>query len=337
MIIRIVILTILLIFLLCLVRRNTKSLTKSVFIVFAILLVPAMIKYSLNDYYDYSNLEIKIDEINEKLKTINQSLKETMERKEKIDYYLDKYDYHELESKKEEYIKEKNHLDNIYSEKENVLSLKNNTYNELLLEYDSLIKNKYMLQGFMTYNQFPNYPNGCEAVSLYMILKYYKVNVNIDDLVDKLAKGAAPHLENGMLRGADPELEYVGNPRETNGKGYGVYTGPIIELANKYKKGMKDLTGTSLYEILKIVKTGKPVQVWASVGMKNTRVCISWLTNKNRRVSWMCGLHSLVIIGFTGDKVITSDPYTGKIEYYNRTRFEKMFNQYGKRAVYYEE
>ena len=109
MIIRIVILTILLIFLLCLVRRNTKSLTKSVFIVFAILLVPAMIKYFLNDYYDYSNLEIKIDEVNEKLKTINQSLKETMERKEKIDYYLDKYDYHELESKKAEYIKEKNH------------------------------------------------------------------------------------------------------------------------------------------------------------------------------------------------------------------------------------
>ena len=44
----------------------------------------------------------------------------------------------------------------------------------------------------------------------------------------------------------------------------------------------------------------------------------------------------MVIIGYNYDKVIIADPYYGKIKYYSKKQFEKIYNKYGKRAIYYE-
>ena len=196
-------------------------------------------------------------------------------------------------------------------------------------------KTQYLIEDFPTYHQFPNYPNGCESVSLYLMLKFHKVDVTVEQIVEKLKKGDAPFRKNGVLYGGDPEIEFVGDPRLKSG--YGVYEKPILDVANQFKSNMKNITGSSLEDILKIVKTGFPVQVWASINLKNTYICAKWQsTSTDRIVSWKCGLHSLVIIGYTYNKIITSDPYTGEIEYYSKTQFEKMFNTYGKRAIYYE-
>ena len=143
------------------------------------------------------------------------------------------------------------------------------------------------------------------------------------------------YRKNGTLYGGDPEVEFVGDPRLKSG--YGVYEKPIIDVAENFKNGIKNITGSNLDSILKIVSNGIPVQVWASINLRNTYVCAKWKsTSTNRYVEWKCGLHSLVIIGYTYDKIITSDPYTGNIEYYSKTQFEKMYNTYGKRAIYYE-
>lgn len=50
---------------------------------------------------------------------------------------------------------------------------------------------------------------------------------------------------------------------------------------------------------------------------------------------WICDLHSVVIVGYTDNSVYVSDSYTGRIEEYNRSQFEKMYNFFGKRALYY--
>ena len=192
----------------------------------------------------------------------------------------------------------------------------------------------YKIDNFPTYYQYPNYPNGCESAALYNLLRFYKINVSMSHLVNNLKKGDSHHYENGVYYGGNPEIEFVGDPRYANG--YGVYQKPIIEVANKFKSGMIDYTGHSLDEVLKIVKKGIPVQIWASVNMQNTNVCTSWIYKPTgEKIDWICRLHSVVIIGFNKKRVFVSDSYTGKIESYNRKQLEKIYNLYGKRAIYY--
>ena len=126
----------------------------------------------------------------------------------------------------------------------------------------------------------------------------------------------------------------MGDPEDIHG--YGVYQKPIIAVANNYKFGMIDYTGHSLDDVLSIVKEGIPVQIWASVNMQNTSVCIDWIYKETgEKINWLCKLHSVVVIGYNKNKVIVSDSYTGKIESYNRKQVEKIYNLYGKRAIYY--
>lgn len=153
-------------------------------------------------------------------------------------------------------------------------------------------------------------------------------------IVNTLKKGDGPHYEDGVYYGGNPELEFVGDPRDTDG--YGVYQKPIIEVANKFKSGMIDYTGHSLDEVLAIVKEGIPVQIWASVNMQNTDICTNWIYKPTgEKINWICKMHSVVIVGFNKNTVFVSDSCTGKIEGYNRKQLEKIYNLYGKRVIYY--
>ena len=192
-----------------------------------------------------------------------------------------------------------------------------------------------MINNFPTYSQFPNYPNGCETIALYVMLKYYGVSVSPETLVNNLKKGDGVHWENNIRYGGDPEIEFVGDPRDQHG--YGVYQKPIINLASKYKSGMIDYTGHSLSQVLEIVRSGKPVQVWVSINLKNTSVCADWIHKASgKKINWICSLHSVVIVGFNDTYVYVSDPYTGGIEKYKKTQFQKMYNLFGKRALYFK-
>lgn len=192
----------------------------------------------------------------------------------------------------------------------------------------------YKIDNFPTYYQYPKYPNGCESAALYNLLRFYNLDVSVDDIVNNLKKGDKPHFEGDIYYGGNPEIEYVGDPSDIHG--YGVYQKPIIDVANIYKSGMIDYTGHSLDEVLSIVKQGIPVQIWASVNMQDTSVCIDWIYKETgEKINWLCKLHSVVIIGYNKSKIIVSDSYTGKIESYNHKQVEKIYNLYGKRAIYY--
>lgn len=200
------------------------------------------------------------------------------------------------------------------------------------------IKNKeytYMIENFPTFKQYPNYPNGCESVALYNLLRFYDVNVTIDQIVDSLKKGIGPYRNGSVLYGGNPEVEFVGDPRNIHG--YGVFQKPIIEVANKYKSGIIDYSGHALNDVLNLVKEQIPVQVWASINMRDTKVCTSWIyPPTGEKIDWICDLHSIVLIGYNEKSVFVSDSYTGNIEEYSRVQFEKMYNLFGKRAIYYK-
>ena len=192
----------------------------------------------------------------------------------------------------------------------------------------------YMIQNFPVYNQYPNYPNGCESIALYNLLRYYNINVTPEEIVEKLKKGDGPYWLEDTLYGGNPEIEFVGDPRDIHG--YGVYQKPILEVANTFKPGMIDYTGHSLNEVLELVKNEIPVQVWVSINLRDTSICTHWIYSPTgETINWICDLHSVVIVGYTNTSVFVSDSYTGTIEEYNRSQFEKMYNLFGKRALYY--
>lgn len=226
-----------------------------------------------------------------------------------------------------------------FTEEQEILSKQKTTLetklNGLKKEYQTLYDStSFIIHGITAYKQYPNYPNGCETVALYSLLKFYKVNVSLDELMEKLDKGDGPYNENGVWYGADPENEFVGDPRDIHG--YGVFQKPIIKLANQYKSGIQDITGSSLNTVLNKVKNGTPVQVWVSINLENTSVCARWQERSTqKKIEWLCNLHSVLVVGANIDSIIVADSYTGTIVTYPKTQFEKMYNLFGKRAIYY--
>ena len=319
-------------------KKNGLHIVKKVFMFIMFLIILIVLNITIINLYTYKyirdNYKYKIEFLNKEINNRNQEIEKNNSEFNLLKKEIEKYK--EIKKEYEDSVLEndkvKNDLEKKKQEKE-TLELK---YNKLKNEYSDLLKeSEYIISPFPTYNQFPNYPNGCESVALHLLLKYNGVDVNVEEIVEKLKKGDKPYKKNGKLYGGDPEIEFVGDPRSKSG--YGVYEKPIIDVAEYYKNGIKNITGSDLSDVLDIVALGKPVQVWVSINLKDTYVCTKWTaTSTGRGVRWLCGLHSLVIIGFNDEKVITSDPYTGKIEYYEKEQFEKIYNTYGKRAIYYD-
>ena len=52
------------------------------------------------------------------------------------------------------------------------------------------VKAPGVMLSVMEYRQHPDYPTGCESAALYILLKYYNVNVTMEEIVNALPKGA---------------------------------------------------------------------------------------------------------------------------------------------------
>ncbi|WP_163970637.1 C39 family peptidase [Oceanobacillus halotolerans] len=193
----------------------------------------------------------------------------------------------------------------------------------------------YQVKGVPTYYQYPELPTGCEATSLAMLLSWGSGDGKVSkyDVVEKLPKGDKVHEENGELRGANPDVEFVGDPYG-DGDSFGVFEGPILETIEKFMPGKGvNLTGKEFEDLLDIVRSGKPVMAWTTIEQKETYHSDTWTDRNGNTIKWYTNEHAVVITGIDGDNVLVHDPHTGKAEAYNRGLFEKNWVSMGKRAV----
>lgn len=221
---------------------------------------------------------------------------------------------------------------------------------ELVKEKDSLTKQRDVLKkkydnlvysgnsnnnyNFPLINQNIKYPTGCESVSLTMLLRYYGVNVSVDDVINRLKKGDLPYYESGVKYGGNPELEFVGTPYSSSS--YGVYEKPIAEVANNFKNGINVRNNFPFSEVVNIVSSGKPVMAWTSIGLSLPYISTSWVYKPTMEtIYWKSNEHAVVIVGIEGSNVVVADPIGGKIKKYSKSLFEERYNYYGKRALYY--
>jgi uncharacterized protein YvpB len=183
-------------------------------------------------------------------------------------------------------------------------------------------------------NQYPKYPTGCESVALTILLRYYGVDVSPDDVISLLKKGDQPYYENGILYGANPEIEFVGSPYNANS--YGVYNNPIADVANTYKSGVKVESDFPFSSMLYLVKNNHPVIVWTSMYLSVPRVTRTWIYKPTgETIYWKGNLHAAVVIGYDDNNIIIADSLGGQVRYQPKSTFESVYNYYGKRVVYY--
>lgn len=105
-----------------------------------------------------------------------------------------------------------------------------------------------------------------------ILLKYLGYNVDKLDLADNYLK------KTEYWWGADPEHEYMGNPRIQKGIncGFYVWTAPIVDACNRYiddhaqqignERRLKDISGSSFDDLKQYIVSGRPVAVWVTIG-----------------------------------------------------------------------
>lgn len=168
--------------------------------------------------------------------------------------------------------------------------------------------------------QHPYLPNGCEVVSLAIVLRYYGYDIDPLTLYDD-------YMPKSSLWNGDPWTTYVGNAK---GNGLGCYAPCVITTGNAYLKDagssdqMMDVSGRAFSYYETLIDMGHPVILWGLVDM-NMNGDICWRsTIHDETVVWHRYSHCLVLTGYTKDTYIFCDPLRGIMEY-SKDAVERSF------------
>ncbi|MFF2157316.1 C39 family peptidase [Paenibacillus chitinolyticus] len=183
--------------------------------------------------------------------------------------------------------------------------------------------------------QLPELPRGCEVTALASLLQFAGVPVDKMTLAAEIRKDPTPYSEkNGVISFGSPHRGFVGDMYSFNNPGFGVYHGPVFELAERYlPERVVDLTGTEFEDVLHFVGTGTPVWIISNVTFRKlepyhfqtwmTPDGPIWVTKKE---------HSVVIVGYDEDYIYIRDPHnkTGRVA---KQPFKEAWEQMGRQAI----
>lgn len=186
--------------------------------------------------------------------------------------------------------------------------------------------------------QYPELPRGCEVTSLAMLLKYNGINVDKMTLAKEIKKDNTTYYkdERGRIYYGNPYDGFVGDMYNIKNNGYGVYHGPITELAIKYVgDSVIDLTGVEFNDITYLLKSGYPIWVItnASYNALEDIYFEIWHTPSGI-VKTTKKQHAVIITGIDKDNVYINDPlssYSNKV--LNKNDFKSAWEQMGHQAV----
>ena len=161
--------------------------------------------------------------------------------------------------------------------------------------------------------QMPQFPNGCEVVSLTMVLNYFGYEVSVDTLVDNF-------LPRGVFStdGDNPFYNYLGDPRSL---GVGCYAPCIVLCANNYLTSIgefgsvTDVSGRGFETYKKFISEGTPVIFWGTTYMDRDPEVFGVVNTSAGEVIWRNHSHCFVMIGYTDTTYVFCDPLRGIVEY----------------------
>ena len=186
--------------------------------------------------------------------------------------------------------------------------------------------------------QNPELPNGCEITSLTMLLRY--LGFDVDKMT--MAQEYLPRSE--KFYGADPEVEFMGDPAQSSGESCGFYCfqGPIVQAAKNYLAAqgqadawdVTDITGVDAAGLAEQLAAGNPVLVWATIDFKDVRQSTkwTWTTASGEDYTPLVDVHCLVLTGYEDNQFYLSDPLK-TYESVRQQKFMEIFTAMGSRAV----
>jgi uncharacterized protein YvpB len=197
-----------------------------------------------------------------------------------------------------------------------------------------------LITGVPLIMQKPELDRGCEVTSLAMLLQHAGVEVGKMELAEKIKKVHTPYKkQNGIIYYGNPYEGFVGDIYTFENMGYGVYHGPVADLAEEYLPGkIVDMTGNTFEDVLGKVEKGKPVWIIINADFKALpkNEFRTWNTPTGQiQITWK--EHSVVITGFDKENVYFNDPLHNKK---NRKMplkdFQAAWEQMGSQAITYK-
>ncbi|MFD2169731.1 C39 family peptidase [Tumebacillus lipolyticus] len=186
--------------------------------------------------------------------------------------------------------------------------------------------------------QRPELDNGCEVVSLSMLLRHAGKPVGRLKLAEEVAKDRTElrmDAQGRILYWGDPHRGFVGDITGLR-KGYGVYHRPLFELLDRHLPGRaRDLTGGDFERVLQSVTAGRPVVVWTTSMFDQTKQWVTW-NSPSGPIYATFHEHAVLLVGYTAHTVTVNDPLDGKRKTVDRTRFYRSWEMMGRQAVTYE-
>jgi uncharacterized protein YvpB len=193
------------------------------------------------------------------------------------------------------------------------------------------LKNSYVISGFETVLQNPEFPTGCEITALTQTLNFYGFGIDKVKLCDTFM----PVDFDGYYT---MNQVYLGDPRSTNG--FGCNAPVITKVADDYFDYLGsdwyalNLTDISLQEVFYQIEQGYPVVVWSTIGQRETHATFQFRLGCGEDFYFNGYQHCLTIYGFDYDEgmVHVADPMEGNVKY-DMARFERIYDEMGKQAV----
>lgn len=200
-----------------------------------------------------------------------------------------------------------------------------------IYQNDYELPSKAVIDDFQTVMQNPELPTGCEITALTQTLNFLGFDVDKVTMCDK-------YMNIDMDGQYTMNQCYIGDPKSYTG--FGCSSPVICKSARRYFRVEKsdcypvDLSGTDFQELFYQVEQGRPVIVWATMYLMDTKPEYVY-TAKNGEEMWFCTYqHCLTLYGYDLDEgiVYLADPLVGNTTY-PLERFEEIYDILGKQAV----
>ncbi|WP_051331169.1 C39 family peptidase [Aneurinibacillus terranovensis] len=188
-------------------------------------------------------------------------------------------------------------------------------------------------------SQLPELPRGCEVTSLAMLLGSAGIQVDKMTLANEVARDTTPYTqENGQVYFGNPNTGFVGSMTSLDDPGFGVFHGPIKDLAEKYLPNrIVDLTGIGFSDILYQIQKGRPVWIISNAEFVplDDSYFQTWDTPTGK-ISTTYKEHSVLLTGYDDSYVYFNDPLAGvKNRRMPLPSFKAAWEQMGSQAITY--
>lgn len=186
-------------------------------------------------------------------------------------------------------------------------------------------------------DSFSDFPSGSGIGAVATVLQYYGIDASIIDLYNIADKYVDIIVRDGYT--PSPWEKIVFDPQNV---GSAYYAPPIVNMANKYltsvgsNKRAKDVSGTSLEELLKYVENGIPVIIWGTTTEKPAKDGSTWIADNGETVICKEKMKIFVIKGYTKDNIELILDVDGIVIEYSYDLIDEMYQSVYSQAIIIE-